>query len=266
MKLVMVFGTFDLFHPGHEYFLKQAKKLGDKLIVVIARDSTVKEIKGKKPLYNQKQRLKLIAQNGLADKVILGSAKDKYSAIKKYRPQTIALGYDQISFTDKLSAKLKQSGLLKTEIVRLKAYRKEEFKSSKLKNIEHKIAAAIIKNRAGNILMLDRKNVPLGWACPAGHVEMGESMERALVRETKEETNLDIIKHKLLFHEFVSNNRCVKGHVAHDWYVYEIGEWQGKIKIDDEEENQLVWQSLKTIKSLKLEPIWRHWFSKLRII
>ena len=43
----MAFGTFDLLHPGHEHFLKQAKRYGD-LIVVIARDNTVLKVKGKK--------------------------------------------------------------------------------------------------------------------------------------------------------------------------------------------------------------------------
>ena len=52
----------------------------------------------------------------------------------------------------------------------------------------------------------------------------------------------------------------------HDWYVYEIGEWQGKIKIDKEETKQLVWQPLDKIKTLKLEPVWRYWFKKLKII
>ena len=40
MKLVMCAGTFDIVHPGHLYFFSEAKKLGDKLIVVVARDET----------------------------------------------------------------------------------------------------------------------------------------------------------------------------------------------------------------------------------
>jgi len=43
--LVMTFGTFDRFHPGHEYYLREAKKLGDSLLTVIARDVTVIKIK-----------------------------------------------------------------------------------------------------------------------------------------------------------------------------------------------------------------------------
>ncbi len=267
MKKVMVFGTFDLLHPGHRYFLKQAKKLGDYLITVVARDTTVKIIKGRLPRQNEKQRFKIIKFYGLADKVILGHKRDKYYVIKKYRPQIIALGYDQISFTDQLANKLEEFGLLKTKVIKLKSYQPEKFKSSKLKNnVKHKIAAAIIKDKSGKILMLDRKNFPFGWACPAGHVERVETIKQALVREIKEETNLDIIKYKLFFHEYIAWNKCVIGHRGHDWYVFEIGEWQGKIKTNKSEAKRLVWQSIKKIKYLKLEPVWRYWFEKLKII
>jgi len=44
---VLAFGTFDILHPGHEFYLKEAKKHGDILDVVVARDSTVEKIKGK---------------------------------------------------------------------------------------------------------------------------------------------------------------------------------------------------------------------------
>ena len=50
----MAFGTFDLLHPGHINFLNQAKKHGQ-LIIVIARDKTVKEVKGKLPQHKEKQ-------------------------------------------------------------------------------------------------------------------------------------------------------------------------------------------------------------------
>ena len=59
MKAVMVFGTFDILHPGHINFFKQAKKYGN-LIAVIARDRTVKQVKGRLPKYSEKQRLKAI--------------------------------------------------------------------------------------------------------------------------------------------------------------------------------------------------------------
>ena len=47
MTKVMVFGTFDYLHEGHKDFFRQAKQYGDELVVVVARDETVKQIKGK---------------------------------------------------------------------------------------------------------------------------------------------------------------------------------------------------------------------------
>ena len=47
---VMAFGTFDLLHPGHLSYLNKSKKLGSKLIVVVARDANTLKVKGFKPL------------------------------------------------------------------------------------------------------------------------------------------------------------------------------------------------------------------------
>ena len=132
MKEVITFGTFDYFHPGHASYLKQAKKLGDYLIVVVARDKTVEKVKGKKPRKNEQKRLKIIKESGLAEKVILGNLKDKYAVIRKYKPEIIALGYDQKSFSQGLEEKLRKFKL-KAKIVRLKAYKPKIFKSSKMK-------------------------------------------------------------------------------------------------------------------------------------
>lgn len=133
MKKIMVFGTFDIFHPGHRSFLKQAKKLGDYLIVVVARDKTVEITKKREPINKEAIRVKMIKDSQLADKVILGSLIDKYAAIKKYQPDTICLGYDQKYFIDGLQEELEKINLKKTKIVRLKSYRPEIYKTSKLK-------------------------------------------------------------------------------------------------------------------------------------
>src|SRR3989338_5314278 len=102
MKTVMVFGTFDLLHPGHEHFLRQAKKYGDFLIVIIARDKTVLKVKNKRPQNNERQRQNAVSGLNLADKVVLGRKTYKYAIIKKYRPNIICLGYDQTYFVDNL--------------------------------------------------------------------------------------------------------------------------------------------------------------------
>jgi FAD synthetase len=44
-KHVMCFGTFDVFHPGHIYYITEAEKLADTLTIVIARDTRVEKLK-----------------------------------------------------------------------------------------------------------------------------------------------------------------------------------------------------------------------------
>lgn len=133
----MAFGTFDLLHPGHINFLKQAKKQGQ-LIVIIARDKTVKRLKGKLPQHGEKQRLEAVKGLKLADKVVIGSLTDKYSAIKKYRPGIIALGYDQTYFTNPLKNELIKLKL-NTKIIRLKAFKPEKYKTSILYGYKSRI-------------------------------------------------------------------------------------------------------------------------------
>ncbi|MFB6182354.1 MAG: adenylyltransferase/cytidyltransferase family protein [Candidatus Magasanikbacteria bacterium] len=132
MKSVMAFGTFDIFHIGHLKTLKQAKQLGDKLIVVIARDVNVRELKEKGPVHNEDERREIISNIEVVDKAVLGNKSDVYKVIKDYKPDTIALGYDQSHFVDKLRDKLQEFGL-DCNIERLKPYKKEKIKSSKIK-------------------------------------------------------------------------------------------------------------------------------------
>ncbi len=133
MIKVMVFGTFDIFHCGHINFLKQAKLYGDYLIVVVARDLTVKKIKGEYSLNKENSRVQKIKKSKLANKVVLGCLGDKYKIISKLKPDIICLGYDQNSFTGPLKDELKKRNLSYIKIIRLKPYKPEIYKSSKLK-------------------------------------------------------------------------------------------------------------------------------------
>lgn len=135
---VMAFGTFDLFHAGHENYLRQARELGDSLIVVIALDETVKKIKGNAPMHNENSRLESVKATSIADKVILGYKGDKYKVLKKFRPDVIALGYDQFVFTQRLEKTLIDLKM-NADIVRLTPYFPQIYKSSILKKaIENK--------------------------------------------------------------------------------------------------------------------------------
>jgi FAD synthetase len=132
MKKVMVFGTFDIFHKGHINFLQQARREGDFLLVVVARDETVQKIKKRKAQNSARKRLLAIKNSQLADKVLLGGLGDKYAVIKKYQPDIICLDYDQKAYVDKLKDKLQQFGLEKTRIKKLKPFHPEKYKSSLL--------------------------------------------------------------------------------------------------------------------------------------
>ena len=132
MTTVMAFGSFDILHPGHLYFLKQAKRLGDQLVVVVARDSTIKEVKKITPKYNERQRVEHVRDLRIADKVMLGYETDKYEIIEEINPDIIALGYDQDSFADKLKEEMAKRKM-NPKIVRLGSYKEEHYKSSKLR-------------------------------------------------------------------------------------------------------------------------------------
>ena len=133
MKIIMTFGTFDIFHQGHKYFLQQAKKYGDYLIVIIARDATVKQVKLNLPDKNEKQRQQIVIKSQLANNVVLGNLKDKYAVIKKFKPDIICLGYDQKYFVNQLQDKIKKLKL-NTKIIRLRSYKPYKYKTSIIKN------------------------------------------------------------------------------------------------------------------------------------
>ena len=119
----MVFGTFDILHKGHLSYFSQARKYGNYLIAVVAKDRTVKEIKGRFPRNNDKKRLAKVEKE--VDKAVLGNLKDKYKVIKMFKPDVICLGYDQ-------QADLKELKNFNIPIKRLKAYKSHKYKSSKL--------------------------------------------------------------------------------------------------------------------------------------
>lgn len=127
----MVFGTFDGFHQGHRYFLKKSKEYGDYLIVVVALDQTVIQVKKKLPLFDQKTRLMAIRMIPEVDKAILGNPSDKHQVIQNEKPDIICLGYDQTHFTQRL-----QEHFPHIPLYRIDPYKAEKYKSSLLNRKE----------------------------------------------------------------------------------------------------------------------------------
>ncbi len=125
-KRVVCAGTFDHLHPGHLDFLRQAKELGDELVVIVARDETVYRIKGFLPTYNEEVRKKGVEDTKIADVVILGNYNsDIFMILEDIKPDIVALGYDQ---------RVKESEILKRfpalKIIRLQPYQADKYKSS----------------------------------------------------------------------------------------------------------------------------------------
>ncbi|MDP3916893.1 MAG: adenylyltransferase/cytidyltransferase family protein [Nanoarchaeota archaeon] len=133
MKKVLTFGTFDVLHLGHEHYLKEAKKHGSMLYVVVARDKTVYEVKGKKPLNDEAKRLDNIKSLKYVDGAYLGYEDDKYRIIEEINPDVIVFGYDQNAFTKNIKDILSKRGL-NIEMIRLpNGLKPDVYKSSKLR-------------------------------------------------------------------------------------------------------------------------------------
>lgn len=129
MRKVMVAGTFDIFHLGHEYFLREARKLGYELIVVIARDENVFRIKGRRAKNSEDKRLNKVLESKIADKIILGNKGNIFDIIEEIKPNVICLGYDQPIDEIKLKQEIDKRKL-KMEIFRLPSFKPEIYKSS----------------------------------------------------------------------------------------------------------------------------------------
>ena len=96
LHVVLAGGVFDIIHPGHISTLNAAKKLGDVLVIVVATDNTAIKMKKQKPLHTQDQRKELVNSLTMVDLCLIGHEGDIFKTVNQVRPQTIALGYDQV--------------------------------------------------------------------------------------------------------------------------------------------------------------------------
>lgn len=108
-RRVVATGTFDIIHPGHIAFLEEAKKLGDELIVIVARENNVKH--KPKPVIPEEQRRKVVEALKPVDRAILGDKDDIFKPIVELQPDIIVLGYDQHFDVSWLEEELKKRHL-----------------------------------------------------------------------------------------------------------------------------------------------------------
>ena len=113
----MATGVFDLLHPGHLYFLREARKLGDELWVVVARDRTARRFKHE-PITPEDSRLQLVEALKPVDRAVLGHEGDIYDILDEIRPDVIAIGFDQVHDENRILEECRKRGL-STKVVRL---------------------------------------------------------------------------------------------------------------------------------------------------
>ena len=132
-KTVLASGVFDLLHLGHVRFLEEAKKTGGenaRLIVIIARDSTVERLKGSRPIVPEDQRRALVEALKVVDEAILGYEDMSIEkVIEKIKPDVIAVGHDQRGVEERVKKVIKELSL-PIKVVRIGKFGEKELSSS----------------------------------------------------------------------------------------------------------------------------------------
>ncbi|TAL50127.1 FAD synthase [Patescibacteria group bacterium] len=110
-KRVLVFGTFDGVHSGHEFFLRSAKGRGTELVVGVARDAHVATFKGRKPLHSEQKRLEQVQKLSMVDSALLCDPEiSTFNIIEEVVPDLLVLGHDQQALEQALITWMENSG------------------------------------------------------------------------------------------------------------------------------------------------------------
>jgi cytidyltransferase-like protein len=111
LKVVFIGGTFEVIHAGHLYTIQEAKKLGDILVVVVARDITVRKRKKREPIAPEEERVKVAGAIRQVDAAILGSETNIYDTLERVKPDIVALGYDQYHAEEDIVREARRRGM-----------------------------------------------------------------------------------------------------------------------------------------------------------
>jgi FAD synthetase len=116
----MTTGVFDLLHPGHVHMLEEAKRLGDELVVVLARDESAAREKHP-PITPEEHRRHMVETLKPVDRAVLGHRNDYYRIVEELRPDIFALGFDQAYDEAQVQAEFDRRGI-PCKVVRLPQY------------------------------------------------------------------------------------------------------------------------------------------------
>lgn len=106
---VIAQGTFDILHPGHLHYLREAASMGDELYVIIARRDNVTH--KQKPILDDRQRRDMVDALDPVSSAILGDEADIFVPIEQIDPDLIVLGHDQHHDEAGIEAALAERGI-----------------------------------------------------------------------------------------------------------------------------------------------------------
>ncbi|MCL5874675.1 MAG: FAD synthase [Candidatus Thermoplasmatota archaeon] len=129
MVRVLATGVFDILHPGHVHFLTEARKLGDELVVVVARDSVAQKMK-RLPFIPENIRVAMVGSLKPVDRAILGVEGNIYDILTEVKPDIVVLGYDQEFDADEIMREGKKRGI-DLKVVRISQYSETEFNGTR---------------------------------------------------------------------------------------------------------------------------------------
>jgi FAD synthetase len=109
LRTAVAQGTFDVLHPGHIHYLREAAGMADRLHVIVARRENVTH--KTPPVLPDRQRRDVVAALDVVDEARLGHPEDIFVPIEEIRPDVIVLGYDQHHEPESIRAALADRGL-----------------------------------------------------------------------------------------------------------------------------------------------------------
>ena len=133
MTTVLAAGVFDLLHYGHIRYLEEAKKTGGKdarLVVIVARDETVRSLKGQDPIIPEDQRRAVIEALKVVDEALLGFENlDLARVLLQVKPDIVVVGHDQEAIKAQVD-KINKAREMHIKIIQVKQFGEDDLNSS----------------------------------------------------------------------------------------------------------------------------------------
>ena len=130
---VLAAGVFDLLHYGHIRYLEEAKKTGEpdaRLVVIVARDETVRRLKGSDPIIPEDQRRAVIEALRVVDEALLGFEDlDLDRVLQQVKPDIVVVGHDQGAIKNQVE-KINKAREMRIKIVQISQFGEDDLNSS----------------------------------------------------------------------------------------------------------------------------------------